>query len=44
MADRQFTHVCRHCGVVMATTSQTPPRQCIVCEDSNFSMLAAATM
>lgn len=37
MGDGSHLHVCRHCGNVMATSSDAPPRECFDCEESNFS-------
>jgi hypothetical protein len=37
MGDRNFLHVCRHCGNVMASSSPTGPRACVYCESANFS-------
>jgi molybdopterin converting factor small subunit len=38
MADRNHLHVCRHCGNVMATSSNTGPRACPICESEQFSL------
>lgn len=37
MGDKNHLHVCRHCGVVHATATTTPPRECIVCAAITFS-------
>ncbi|MFB6079648.1 MAG: hypothetical protein ABEJ81_01410 [Haloferacaceae archaeon] len=37
MGDRNHLHVCRHCGNVMATASETPPKECFNCTERNFS-------
>ncbi len=37
MGDRNYLHVCRHCGIVQATASETGPRACIVCGGITFS-------
>jgi hypothetical protein len=37
MGDRNFLHVCRHCGNVKASSSPTGPRVCFNCESENFS-------
>ncbi|MBX0323008.1 hypothetical protein EGH21_08205 [Halomicroarcula sp. F13] len=41
MGDRDTLHVCRECGVVMATTSETSPRKCRTCGATNFSVFAS---
>ncbi|WP_396612537.1 hypothetical protein ACH9L7_04480 [Haloferax sp. S1W] len=37
MGDRNYLHICRHCGVVHGTASSTPPEECIVCGAITFS-------
>ncbi|RDZ65630.1 hypothetical protein C5B90_04535 [Haloferax sp. Atlit-12N] len=37
MGDKNYLHVCQHCGVVHATASPTAPKACIVCEALTFS-------
>lgn len=37
MANRNHLHVCRHCGIVHATSSSKGPRKCMVCDEANFS-------
>ncbi|MCO8266485.1 hypothetical protein NKF06_07790 [Haloferax sp. AB510] len=37
MGDKNYLHVCQHCGVVHATASPTAPEACIVCEALTFS-------
>lgn len=37
MGDRNHLHICRHCGIVQATASETGPEMCIVCGGITFS-------
>jgi hypothetical protein len=37
MGDRNFLHVCPHCGNVMAASSLTGPRECFNCEGETVS-------
>ncbi|WP_144903218.1 hypothetical protein [Halobellus captivus] len=37
MGDRNHLHVCRHCGLVHATSSSTAPESCTVCKALTFS-------